>query len=193
MIKIVTSKAFSILALVIFISFDINAQVYDSKSMDTLTYQNPFEINVTGTRVNTLMKNNPTATTIVDQGTFQDMDRSIAVDEALKFVPGVRIDNQANGSRVHMSIRGQGILSEHGLRGIKVILDGMPLNDPTGFASDLYDVDWATVNKIEMLRGPTASLYGGGSNAGVINIITKSGSEKKSGVDVYSSFGSNGF
>ena len=30
----------------------------------------------------------------------------------------------------------------------------------------LYDVDWGTVNKIEVLRGPSASLYGGGGAAG---------------------------
>jgi iron complex outermembrane recepter protein len=187
------SKSFAKFLFLILLTTIISAQERNTVTHDTLTYQNPFEINVTGTRVNTLVRNNSTATTIIGQDILHNMYRTIAVDEALKYVPGVRIDNQANGSRVHMSIRGQGILSEHGLRGIKVILDGVPLNDPTGFASDLYDIDWLTVEKIEVLRGPTASLYGGGSNAGVLNIITKSGSIKNSGVDISSSFGSNEF
>jgi len=38
---------------------------------------------------------------------------------SIKAGSGVRIDNQADGSRIHLSIRGQGILSERGLRGIK--------------------------------------------------------------------------
>lgn len=163
-------------------------------TQDTLTFQNPYEIKVTAPRINLLMKDNPSATTVIGKDILQDMPRAVSADEALMLVPGVRIDNQANGSRIHMSIRGQGILSEHGLRGIKVLLDGIPLNDPTGFASDLYDVDWETVDKVEVLRGPAAALYGGGSNAGVLNIITMNGDRTKplSG-EVFSSFGSNGF
>ena len=57
----------------------------------------------------------------------------------------MKVDNQANGERVHVSMRGQGILTERGVRGIKVLLDGLPGNDPSGFAPDLFDVDWATV------------------------------------------------
>jgi iron complex outermembrane recepter protein len=121
------------------------------------------------------------------------MPRGIAVDEALRLVPGVRIDNQADGSRVHMSIRGQGILSERGIRGIKVLLDGLPVNDPTGFAPDFYDVDWNTVQRIEVLRGPAAALYGGGSSAGVVNILTQDGGTAPVGGEAYSSLGSYGF
>jgi iron complex outermembrane receptor protein len=121
------------------------------------------------------------------------MPRSIAADEALQLVPGVRIDNQANGSRLHMSIRGQGILSERGLRGIKVLIDGIPVNDPTGFAPDLYDVDWETVKQIEILRGPAAALYGGGSAAGVLNIKTEDGGLNPFGGKFATTVGSNGF
>jgi len=49
------------------------------------------------------------------------------------------------------TIRGQGILVEKGLRGIKVLLDGIPLNDPTGLAPDLFDVDWTAVQSVEVL------------------------------------------
>ena len=107
--------------------------------------------------------------------------------------PGVRIDNQHNGERVHLSIRGQGILTERGLRGIGVMIDGIPVNDPSGFASDLYDVDWATVNDIEVLRGPVAGLYGGSGSAGMLNIQTQNGGDKPIGGMINQSVGSNGF
>ena len=42
------------------------------------------------------------------------MPRTIGIDEVLKLVPGVKVDNQADGERVHLSIRGQGILTERG-------------------------------------------------------------------------------
>jgi iron complex outermembrane recepter protein len=160
---------------------------------DTVSYKNLGEVIVTANRLSVPLKVNPGAVSLVSTPVLTSMPRSISIDEALRLVPGVRIDNQANGSRIHLSVRGQGILSERGLRGIKVLLDGIPVNDPTGFASDLYDVDWSAVNCIEILRGPSASLHGGGANAGILNIKTPDGGEKKVNGQFYSSLGSNGF
>lgn len=180
---------------IIFSSSELYSQKKD-RAADTShvrIYTNPFEVIVTAQRLGLPLKENPAAISVVGEKTLQSMPRTIAVDEALKLVPGVRVDNQADGSRVHMSIRGQGILSEHGIRGVKILLDGIPLNDPTGFAPDLYDIDWESVDKIEVLRGPAAALYGGGSSAGVINIITKNGTSSSRGAELFGSFGTNGF
>jgi len=133
------------------------------------------EITVTAPRVEIQLKQNPAATTVVETQILQTMSRTIAIDEVLKLVPGVKVDNQADGERVHLSIRGQGILTERGTRGIKTLLDGIPLNDPSGFVSDFYDTDWATVNRIEILRGPAAAFYGSGSSGGILNIMTRDG------------------
>jgi iron complex outermembrane recepter protein len=135
------------------------------------------EVVVTAPRIEVPLKENPAATTVVTGDQLAAMPKTIAADEALKLVPGVKVDNQADGERVHMSIRGQGILTERGIRGIKVLLDGLPLNDPTGFAPDLFDVDWATVSRIEVLRGPVSALYGGGGAGGVLNIETAGAGE----------------
>jgi iron complex outermembrane receptor protein len=104
----------------------------------------------------------------------------------------VKVDNQANGERVHVSMRGQGILSEHGIRGIQVLLDGIPGNDPSGFAPDLYDVDWPAVERIDVVRGPVAFLYGGGSSGGIVSIRTREGSGKP-GAELSATGGANGF
>jgi len=160
---------------------------------DTINYKYLNGIIVTANRISSPLKLNPGAVSLVSTSVLLTMPRSVSVDEALRLVPGVRIDNQANGARVHMSIRGQGILSERGLRGIKVLVDGIPGNDPTGFAPDLYDIDWAALNRIEVLRGPSASLYGGGSNAGILNITTPEGGERKFNGTLFTSAGSNGF
>jgi iron complex outermembrane receptor protein len=160
---------------------------------DTISYRNLGEVIVSTNRLSLPLKVNPGAVSLVSTPILSSMPRSIAVDEALRLVPGVRIDNQANGSRIHMSIRGQGILSERGLRGIKVLIDGIPVNDPTGFASDLYDVDWSAVERVEVFRGPSASLYGGGANAGILNIKTSDGGEGLFNGQIFSSSGSNGF
>ena len=189
-------KTFIISVLFITLFF---SKLYSQKNVQTtdtsftFAYISPFEVIVTAQRMNLPLKENSAAISVIGDKFLRTMPRTISVDEALKFVPGVRIDNQANGSRVHMSIRGQGILSEHGIRGIKILQDDLPINDPTGFAPDLYDIDWENVGKIEVLRGSTASLYGGSSSAGIVNIITKNGDNKLFGSELYSSFGSNSF
>lgn len=166
------------------------AQTYHA---DSLAARKIDEITVVASRISMPLNVLPGAVLLVNSKELSEMPRGIAVDEALRLVPGVRIDNQANGERVHMSIRGQGILSERGLRGIRVMIDGIPVNDPTGFASDLYDVEWLDVKHIEVLRGPSASLYGSSSNAGVLNIITQNGGPKPVNGTIVGSTGSNGF
>lgn len=130
---------------------------------------------------------------VVNPAALFSMPKAIGAEEALRLVPGVRIDNQHNGERIHMSIRGQGILTERGVRGIGIIIDGIPVNDPSGFAPDLYDVDWSTIKTIEVMRGPAASLYGGSGAGGVINIITENGGDKLIGGTISQTAGSNGF
>jgi iron complex outermembrane receptor protein len=148
---------------------------------------------VSANRMPIVLKKTPGAISLVTPKTLTLMPKTIGAEEALRLVPGIRIDNQHNGERVHISIRGQGILTERGLRGIGVVLDGIPINDPSGFAPDLYDVDWETVEKIEVLRGPSAGLYGSSGAAGLLNITTKNGGNKTLGGAFSQSFGSNGF
>ena len=136
------------------------------------------EVVVTAPRLDIPVRENPAATSIVGEEVLSQMPRGVGAEEALRLVPGLRVENQADGERVHLSIRGQGLLTERGIRGIKVLLDGIPLNDPTGFAPDLFDVDWDNVERVEVLRGPASALYGGGSAGGVINIVTKDGGAK---------------
>jgi iron complex outermembrane recepter protein len=133
------------------------------------------EITVTAPRVEIPLKKNPAATTVVETPILQAMPRTIGIDEVMKLVPGVKVDNQADGERVHLSIRGEGILTERGTRGIKTIVDGIPLNDPSGYVSDFYDIDWASVRRIEVLRGAAAAFYGSSSSGGIINVLTRDG------------------
>jgi iron complex outermembrane receptor protein len=133
------------------------------------------EVFVTAPRLDIPLKENPAATSVVGEPVLKSIPKAIGAEEVLQSVPGVKVDNQADGERVHLSIRGQGLLTERGIRGITVLLDGLPLNDPTGFAPDLFDIDWAAVERVEVFRGAASALYGGGSAGGVINIVTRSG------------------
>jgi iron complex outermembrane receptor protein len=160
---------------------------------DTIKYKYPTELIITAPRMNIPLKEAPFSTSVVGYDQIRLLPRSIAVDEPMKLVPGVKVDNQANGQRVHLSIRGQGILTERGIRGIKILLDGIPINDPTGFAPDFFDVDFAAVDRIEVLRGPAASLYGGSASGGIINIMTQNAVDKPLYGEAQASYGSNNF
>ncbi len=165
----------------------------DTTRKDSLFTARLAAIVVTASRVDVPLRENPAATKIVGSEALGAMPRGIGVNEAVDLVPGVKVDNQANGKRVHLSIRGQGILSERGVRGTKILLDGLPLNDPSGFAADFYDVDWPTVSQVVVQRGPEASLYGGGSSAGVLSIATADGAAAPAAGTISTAAGSNGF
>jgi len=181
----------------IFVAFVLTAicgLVSAQKSMsDSTSFIKLGEVIVAANRVPVLLKNNPGSVSVITPEILSLMPKSAGAEEALRLTPGIRIDNQHDGERVHVSIRGQGILTERGLRGIGVLIDGIPVNDPSGFAPDLYDVDWGTIKKIEVLRGPSASLYGGGGAAGILNIITKDGGSKPLGGELNQTLGSNGY
>jgi iron complex outermembrane receptor protein len=170
-----------------------NTMSGQNETPDTSLIINLKEVIVSANKMPVSLKNNPGSVSLVTPEMLSLMPKSIAVEEALRLIPGVRIDNQHGGERIHLSIRGQGILTERGLRGIGVFIDGIPVNDPSGFAADLYDVDWATVGRTEVLRGPAAGLYGSSSSGGVINIFTRDGGAKPIGGEIFQTVGSNGF
>ena len=176
-----------------FFTLSFNFVYGQKEDKDTMKFYLPTEINVTAPRMELKLKNIPFSTSVITEDVLGTSSKTISIDEALKLVPGVRIDNQADGMRVHMSIRGQGILTERGIRGIKILYDGLPLNDPTGFAPDFFDVDFANVSKIEVLRGPAASLFGGSSSGGIINIITQDPPKKPYFGEALVDYGSTNF
>jgi iron complex outermembrane receptor protein len=149
------------------------------QKQDTLLVKDLGEVQVTATRTKTPLNEIPASISVLTSDQLTTFSKTNDADEALRLVPGVRIDNGASdGSRVHVYIRGQGVLTESGFRGIGVMIDGIPVNDPGGFAPDLYDVDWATVSNVEVVKGLAASLYGAGSTGGVLNILTADGGPK---------------
>ncbi len=112
------------------------------------------------------------AATVVDHGAVQRGRLSTGLDEALAFVPGVYIGNRSNYSLdQRLSIRGFGARANFGLRGVKVLLDGVPQTLPDG-QSQLTNVDLALVDRAEVLRGAASSLHGNAAG-GVIAFRTR--------------------
>lgn len=90
-------------------------------------------------------------------------------------IPGLYTSSSNNFSQdLRISIRGFGARSAFGIRGIKLIVDGIPETTPDG-QSQLDNLPLGLISNIEIIRGPSSILYGN-SSGGVININTLSDS-----------------
>src|SRR5690606_16208276 len=93
------------------------------------------------------------------------------LEEALRAVPGVQIQNRFNfavGER--LSVRGFGPRAQFGIRGVRILVDGVPATLPDG-QSTLDHLDLSSLGRVEVLRGPNATLYGNAAG-GVLHFRT---------------------
>lgn len=91
----------------------------------------------------------------------------VSLAEALAGVPGVQARDRQNFAQdVQLSMRGFGARASFGLRGVRLIVDGIPATMPDG-QGQLSHVDIGAARRVEVLRGPFSALYGH-SSGGVI-------------------------
>ncbi len=135
---------------------------------DSLRYFLP-EQTITATRSNASWLEAPTAFTAV-KTREQPKARGLGVSDLLLLVPGVVADSRYGTDDLRLSIRGMGARSNTGVRGVRVLYDGIPESEPDGQAR-LEAIDPGTVDRIEVLRGGGSALYGNAAG-GVVNFRT---------------------
>ncbi|MEO8200751.1 MAG: TonB-dependent receptor [Gemmatimonadota bacterium] len=124
-------------------------------------------INVTVMRGTSALQESPLAVTVVDRETLGHSRQDLTLEDILAGIPGVYLSNRYNFSLdQRLSIRGFGSRSNFGLRGVKVLLDGVPQTLPDG-QGQLTNIDFGAIERIEVIRGSASSLYGNASG-GVI-------------------------
>jgi iron complex outermembrane recepter protein len=142
----------------------------DTLVRDTTATRLP-EIQVTVTRSPEPLERVPYAVGVLDRNALQRGQQTLGIDEALNDLPGVVVSNRYNYSLdQRISIRGFGSRSNFGVRGLKILLDGIPQTLPDG-QSQLTNIDFADIDRAEVLRGASSSLYGNASG-GVIAFQT---------------------
>ncbi|MFZ4564044.1 MAG: TonB-dependent receptor, partial [Bacteroidales bacterium] len=95
---------------------------------------------------------------------------SITADAMLELVPGMNIDRSNGIFSKNASITMRGL---NGTPRTLVLLDGIPLNKADGGGLNWNRIIPEFINRIEVSKGPTSSVYGSNAMGGVINIITE--------------------
>ncbi len=113
---------------------------------------------------------------MVDGDTITRGQLGVNASESLLGVPGLVVQNRQNYAQdLQISVRGFGARSAFGVRGVKLIADGIPATNPDGQGqAATFNLDMA--ERIEVLRGPFSTVYGNHAG-GVIQLFTRAPSD----------------
>ena len=101
----------------------------------------------------------------------QELSQNVSLQEHITEVPGLFSLNANNYAQdLRISIRGFGARSPFGIRGVKIIVDGIPETTPDG-QGQIDNLNLSLIKDIEVIKGP-ASVFYGNASGGVININT---------------------
>jgi iron complex outermembrane receptor protein len=113
----------------------------------------------------------PLSLSVVERDEMLRGRPALGLEDALTAVPGVWVESAPNFAQdTRVSIRGYGSRATFGIRGIRVYIDGVPTTLADG-QSEVDSIDLAFAERMEVLRGPISSLWGGGSG-GVLALST---------------------
>ncbi|HET7731463.1 MAG TPA: TonB-dependent receptor [Usitatibacter sp.] len=133
---------------------------------------------VTATRLPQAGFDVPAAVDAIDGRVIREGNPQVNLSETLNRVPGIVVQNRQNYAQdLQISSRGFGARSTFGVRGVRLIADGIPATMPDG-QGQAATFDLASAERIEILRGPFASLYGN-SSGGVVQVFTADGPERR--------------
>ncbi|NJL47841.1 MAG: TonB-dependent receptor [Leptolyngbyaceae cyanobacterium SM2_5_2] len=123
------------------------------------------QVVVTATRTETPLQDVPRSVTVIPREAIERQQQltNNLPDILGTLVPGLGPPIRQNRIR-NLSLRGRRPL---------ILIDGVPQNPNSSFETELNVIDPASIERIEVVRGPS-SLYGDGAAGGIINIITHS-------------------
>jgi len=174
--------------------FFLTSGVFAQVAEDTIKRIQSSEVEILSTPVREETRRYPAATSIVPRAQFEE-SRGYELKDALWAVPGVFTQSRSGHSDLRITIRGFGSRgaadrsNAGNMRGVRVLVDGIPETEPDGRTSlDIVDVN--ALGRVEVFRGNASALYGTASG-GVISLFSGAGSEPL--LSSKNTFGSFGF
>ena len=130
--------------------------------------EDALRIVVTATRTEESVLDVPRSVTVIDREQIQQQRQltNNLPDILGQLVPGLGPPTLQNSTR-NLSLRGRSAL---------ILIDGVPQSPNSGFNTELNTIDPDVIERIEIVRGPSA-IYGDGATGGIINIITRAGGD----------------
>jgi iron complex outermembrane receptor protein len=140
------------------------------------------EVIVTGTSVGRIAEDTPLAVTALGEERLAKITASSQAD-ILNTVPTIKADG--GGGEVATNVFIKGLPSGGQYQFTPLMYDGIPVLSSFGLNSSAYDVYYRNdlgIERLEFVRGGVSNLFGPGSVAGLINYISKTGSDRMEGV-----------
>ena len=137
---------------------------------------------VTGTSRARRAFNTPLAVTTLDESRLQRIASSSQAD-ILNTIPTIKAD--AGGGEVASNVFIRGLPSGGQYQFTPLMYDGIPVLSTFGLNSSAYDVYYRNdlgIDRLEFVRGGVSNLFGPGSVAGLINYISRTGTDHRTGV-----------
>jgi iron complex outermembrane receptor protein len=127
------------------------------------------EVVVTATRFKAAQQDLPVGVTVI---TEEDIRNSTAatVPELLRQVPGIQVRDSSGSPNQQVDMRGFGIFGD---QNTLVLLDGQRISEDEQASVNWTAIPLSSIERIEIMHGSGAVLYGGGATGGTINVITK--------------------
>lgn len=114
----------------------------------------------------------PAAIDSVQVDPFRTASPLVNLSELTSAVPGLQVRDRQNFAQdLQVSVRGFGTRSTFGVRGVRILVDGIPATMPDG-QGQASTASLTSASRIEVLRGPMAQLYGNAAG-GVVQIFTR--------------------
>ena len=153
---------------------------------DTLELES---ITVTASKIPILLRETTKPVIIIDNAAIADRSGT-SISQLLDEQSGINVNGANSNPGLNKSLFMQGAASKYTL----FLIDGLAVQDPNGLggASDLRNISLDNVERIEIVKGSSSTLYGTDAIAGVVNIITKKPKKKVqlNGTLSYGSFNS---
>jgi iron complex outermembrane recepter protein len=159
---------------------DTNQLSKSSDALDNMTLEQLVNVQVTSvSKKETDLFASPAAIYVITQDDIRRMGVT-SIPEALRMVPGMDVA-RISGNEWAVSTRG---FNGEYASDLLVLIDGRTIYTPasSGVFWDSQDVVLEDVDRIEVIRGPGATLWGANAVNGVVNIITKSAKETQGGM-----------